>query len=316
MVRAAGARHPRVRCARRGGYSSAGRAPGCGPGGRGFGSLTHPRSLEPPSAVAVGACCGSAAVRRLGLVGRPPRVCEDGRMPSRRLVAVAVLPRSRGRRRGKRRWRSGGGWEDHRCVRRPSVPRACSPRCRATGSAAEAATEVVLAFSEEVNPSFVLVTVTGPAATRRTGGRGSRVAPGGPAARPGLPAGEHATDLPRRERRRPPRHRHGDLHDGRAEAPHRAHGLRDPGTEPHGIRRTSPRPERDADRAPRRTSATTRSTVGRRGGGRSCSSSPSCSASHGALTPPPGCRDPRRGPRHSHRRRGRGPPVEDRDPFA
>ena len=50
MVRAAGARHPRMRCARRGGYSSAGRAPGCGPGGRGFKSRYSPHVVRAPLA--------------------------------------------------------------------------------------------------------------------------------------------------------------------------------------------------------------------------------------------------------------------------
>ncbi len=61
------------------------------------------------------------------------------------------------------------------------------------GSRVEAATEVVLAFSEEVNPSFVIVTVTGPGGDEADGGarvEGRTVTQ--PLA-PDLAAGEHVT---------------------------------------------------------------------------------------------------------------------------
>ena len=61
------------------------------------------------------------------------------------------------------------------------------------GSRVEAATEVVLAFSEEVNPSFVMVTVTGPGGDEADGGprvEGRTVTQ--PLA-PDLAAGEHVT---------------------------------------------------------------------------------------------------------------------------
>ena len=83
MVRAAGARHPRMPGARRGGCSSAGRAPGCGPGGRGFKSRHSPQDLkQPPGPVPRGSNRAWRRVARSG--GRSRRgACRVSRTRSR-----------------------------------------------------------------------------------------------------------------------------------------------------------------------------------------------------------------------------------------
>ena len=144
MVRAAGARHPRMRCARRGGCSSAGRAPGCGPGGRGFKSRHSPHVARAPACStpvggsAVSAAVGSAASASRRLRGWPAcrRVAFAAVVTSSIVVA---LPSSLAVALG--------------AFARPRASAALPLHARllsstpADGSTVEAATEVVLAFN-------------------------------------------------------------------------------------------------------------------------------------------------------------------------
>ena len=221
MVRAAGATASRMPRARRGGYSSAGRAPGCGPGGRGFKSRYSPHTSNPRSASArAGGSrvphrmpCGGAG--RGPRSGRAPTLCEDGRMPSRRLAAVvtvvlviafvvvAVAPAF--------------------ASAPDSAPGTLPFHARLLGSTPEdgstvdTADEVVLEFNEEVDPTFVQVTVEGPDGSEVEGGPEVDGRAVTQALSPGIARRRAPRDLPGREHRRPPGLRHGDLHDdGRA----------------------------------------------------------------------------------------------------
>ena len=122
------------RCARRprcphGGCSSAGRAPGCGPGCRGFESLQSPHSLDPH----VGPVLRPGRRRRRRDAGSTVQPFPRGGSCQAPALALARTPRRTGRRGGRRRVRERGALDvlaPSSCPVGPAVALlAARPRC-------------------------------------------------------------------------------------------------------------------------------------------------------------------------------------------
>ena len=177
--------------ARRGGYSSAGRAPGCGPGGRGFKSRYSPhgdvsghRQGPNPQGSGLVVSADAHGGREHGPLG--------AHLLRRWGHAVPPLRHHR-HARHRRRLRGGGGRAGVR--RDPACRWPCTPGCSSApkdGATVETAQEVVLTFNEDVNPDFVAVKVTGPAGSETAGKPAVDGTAVTQALAADLPAGKHA----------------------------------------------------------------------------------------------------------------------------